>query len=49
MVAVASYAALLDGNIAGLIIKDPPSTQNQSKRAKWQGRSHRDVKLSSSD
>ncbi|MBK8506696.1 MAG: hypothetical protein IPL46_33630 [Saprospiraceae bacterium] len=37
MVAVASYAALLNGNIAGLIIKDPPATQNKGSEPSGRG------------
>lgn len=37
MAAVAPYAALLDGNVKALILKDPPATQNTTSEPSGQG------------
>lgn len=37
MAAIASYAALLDGNIKTLLIKDPPATQNVASEPSGKG------------
>lgn len=37
MAAIASYAALMDGHIKTLILKDPPATQNIASRPDGQG------------
>lgn len=37
MVAIASYAALLDGNIKSVIIKNPPATQNATSQPNGRG------------
>ncbi|NND08863.1 MAG: hypothetical protein HKN87_21025 [Saprospiraceae bacterium] len=37
MAAIAPYAALLDGNIKALILKNPPATQNMASESSGQG------------
>lgn len=39
MTAIASYAALLDGNVKSLMLKDPPATQNSASQPDGKGES----------